>query len=109
MGGRGGYHDNIFIGRIWRSLEYETLYRHERRDGLDAGRVIGSWIEIYNEAPPHSSSGGRAPEDEARDGREAASGPHLSRLTGRCGSRAGAGRPPSATIPAKGTGAPPGR
>ena len=72
MDGRGRYYDDIFIERLWRSLKYEAVYLHELRNGLEAERLIGSWIEFYNEAHPHSSLGGQTPEEAYRDGREAA-------------------------------------
>ena len=61
MDGRGRFHDNIFIKRLWRSLKYEAVYLHERRDGLEAERIIGSWVSFYNEVRPHSALGGRTP------------------------------------------------
>ena len=48
MDGRGRFLDNIFIERLWRSLKYGAVYLHELRDGLDAKRIIGSWIDFYN-------------------------------------------------------------
>ena len=68
MDGRGRFLDNIFIERLWRSLKYEAVYLHELRDGLDAERIIGSWIDFYNEVRPHSSLGGRTPLDAYRNG-----------------------------------------
>jgi putative transposase len=44
------------------------VYLHELRDGLDAERIIGSWIDFYNEVRPHSSLGGRTPGDAYRNG-----------------------------------------
>ncbi len=61
MDDRGRFLDNIFIGRLWRSLKYEAVYLHELRDGMEAGRVIGSRIDFDNEVRPHSSLGGQAP------------------------------------------------
>ena len=58
MDGRGRFLDNIFIERLWRSLKYEAVYLHELRDGVEAGRLIGSWIDFYNEVRPHSSLAG---------------------------------------------------
>ena len=58
MDGRGRLLDNIFIERLWRSLKYEAVYLHELRRGLDAERIIGSWIDFYNEVRPHSSLAG---------------------------------------------------
>ena len=48
MDGRGRFLDNIFIERLWRSLKCEAVYLHELRDGLDAERIIGSWIDFHN-------------------------------------------------------------
>ena len=72
MDGRGRFLDNIFIERLWRSLKYEAVYLHELRDGLDAERIIGSWIDFYNEVRPHSSLGGRTPGETYRSGARAA-------------------------------------
>ena len=52
MDGRGRFLDDIFIERLWRSLKYEAVYLHELRDGFDAERIIGSWIDFYNEVRP---------------------------------------------------------
>ena len=70
MDGRGRFLDNIFIERLWRSLKYEAVYLHELRDGLDAERIIGSWIDFYNEVRPHSSLSGRTPGEAYREGTE---------------------------------------
>ena len=42
-------------------LKYEAVYLHELEDGFAAQRVIGDWIEFYNEVRPHSALGGRTP------------------------------------------------
>ena len=39
-------------------------------DGLDAERIIGSWIDFYNEVRPHSSLRGRTPGEAYREGAE---------------------------------------
>ena len=54
MDGRGRFHDNIFIERLWRSRKYEAVYPHELRNGLDAEWIIGSWIDFYNEVRPRT-------------------------------------------------------
>ncbi len=61
MDGRGRFLDNIFIERLWRSLKYEAVYLHELGDGFVAGRVIGDWMNFYNNQRPHSSLGGETP------------------------------------------------
>ena len=70
MDGRGRFLDNIFIERLWRSLKYEAVYLHELRDGIEAERIIGSWIDFYNEVRPHSSLGGRTPGEVYRESTE---------------------------------------
>ena len=42
----------------------------KRRDGLDAERIIGSWIDFHNEVRPHSSLRGRTPGEAYREGAE---------------------------------------
>src|SRR6056297_155770 len=44
MDGRGRCMDNIFIDRLWRSLEQETVYLEELNDGFQAHRVICDWM-----------------------------------------------------------------
>ena len=61
MDGRGRFMDNIFIERLWRSLKYEAVYLHELENGDHARQVVGSWIDFYNHARPHSSLHGRTP------------------------------------------------
>ena len=63
MDGRGRCMDNIFIERLWRSLKYEAVHLHELADGFHAERVIGEWIGFYNAERPHSSLGGKTPEE----------------------------------------------
>ena len=53
--GKGSYYDNIFIERLWRSLKYEEVYIREYRDGMDARRSIGRYVEFYNHVRPHAS------------------------------------------------------
>lgn len=61
MDGRGRCMDNIFIERLWRSLKYEAVYLHELRDGFEARRIIGDWIDFYNAERPHSALNGLTP------------------------------------------------
>ena len=70
MDGRGRFLDNIFIERLWRLLKYEAVYLYELRDGVEAERIIGSWIDFYNEVRPHSSLGGRTPGEAYRESTE---------------------------------------
>ena len=60
--------DNIFIERLWRSLEYEAIYLHEIADGLQNRRLIRDWVACYNAERPHAALGGRTPAEAYRDG-----------------------------------------
>ncbi len=55
MDGRGRYLDNIFIERLWRSLEQEAIHLEEINDGFQARRVIKDWMTFYNTERPHSA------------------------------------------------------
>lgn len=68
MDGRGRCMDNIFIERLWRSLKYEAVYLVEMIDGFHAERVIDEWMVFYNGTRPHSSLGGRTPDEAYADG-----------------------------------------
>ena len=46
--------------------EHEAVYLHELRDGLEAERIIGSWIDFYNEVRPHSALDGPTPAEAYR-------------------------------------------
>ena len=51
-----------------RSLKYEAVCLRDLEDGFEAQRVIGEWVEFYNETRPHSALGGRTPAEAYRDG-----------------------------------------
>ena len=68
MDGRGRCLDNIFIERLWRSLKYEVVYLHELTDGFAAQRVIGTWMDFYNNIRPHSALGGATPVEAYENG-----------------------------------------
>jgi len=67
MDGKGRWTDNIFIERLWRTLKYECIYLHAFETGSEARQGIGRWVDLYNQDRPHSSLGGRTP-DEAYHG-----------------------------------------
>ncbi len=54
MDGRGRYLDNTFIERLWRSLKYEAIHLRELEDGVEARRVVGDWMDFYNEEADYS-------------------------------------------------------
>ncbi len=67
MDGRGRWLDNVFIERLWRSLKYECVYLNAFETGSEARLQIGKWIELYNQRRPHSTFGGKTPNEVYRE------------------------------------------
>ena len=63
MDGRGCWRDNIFVERLWRSLEYEEAYLHGYDSVSAATSGIGRYFTLYNGRRPHSSLSDRTPDD----------------------------------------------
>ena len=63
MDGRGRWMDNVFIERLWRSLKYECVFLNAFETGGKTGTGIGRWISYYNTNRPHSTFGGRTPDE----------------------------------------------
>ncbi|SEV89152.1 Integrase core domain-containing protein [Aliiroseovarius sediminilitoris] len=63
MNGRGRYLDNIFVERLWRSLNQEAIYLEEIDDGCKARCIIRGWMAFYNTKRPHSALGRQTPDD----------------------------------------------
>ena len=55
MDGRGRWRDNVFVERIWKSIQYEEVYLHAYASVTEARNSIGRYIEFYNATRPHSS------------------------------------------------------
>ncbi len=55
MDGRGRYHDNIFIERLWRSVKYEEVYMKDYADVWEADSELSSYFYFYNRQRPHQS------------------------------------------------------
>jgi putative transposase len=51
--------DNVFIERLWRSLNYECVFE----TGGEARNGTGSWIDYDDERRPHATFGGRTPDE----------------------------------------------
>ena len=62
MDGRGRYRDNIFIGRLWRSLKQEAVYLHKITNGFQAKRIIDDRIGFYNSERPHTALDKQTPD-----------------------------------------------
>ena len=58
MDGRGAWRDNVFVERLWRSVEYEEVYLRAYEGVSDARASIGRYLDFYNGRRPHSSLDG---------------------------------------------------
>jgi putative transposase len=55
MDGRGAWRDNVFVGRLWRSVKYERVYL-KAYDSVSAARLdIADYLAWYNAHRSHSS------------------------------------------------------
>jgi putative transposase len=62
MDGKGSWRDNVFVERLWRSVKYEEVYLRAYDSVADARASLGRYLEFYNRKRPHSSHGGKTPD-----------------------------------------------
>ena len=62
MDGKGAWRDNVFVERLWRSVKYEEVYLRAYASVSEARASIGRYLGLYNGMRPHSSLGGRTPD-----------------------------------------------
>jgi putative transposase len=62
MDGKGAWRDNVFVERLWRTVKYEEVYLRAYGGVSEARASIGRYIGFYNGTRPHSSLGGRTPD-----------------------------------------------
>lgn len=62
MDGRGAWRDNVFVERLWRSVKYEEVYLHAYDSVAEARASLGRYLDFYNGKRPHSSHGGKTPD-----------------------------------------------
>ena len=69
MDGRGRCLDNVFVERLWRTVQYEDLYLW-RYEGVPARpRGLGRYFPYYNEERLHQALDDRTPAAVYREGR----------------------------------------
>lgn len=62
MDGAGGWRDNVFVERLWRSVKYEEVYVRAY-DSISAARQgLGQYLTFYNQQRPHRALDGKTPE-----------------------------------------------
>ncbi|MGY3079415.1 putative transposase [Bradyrhizobium sp. LM6.10] len=55
MDGKGAWRDNVFVERLWRSVEYEEVYLRAYETVGEARHSIGRYLDFYNRASEHPS------------------------------------------------------
>ena len=55
MDGRGRYHDNIFVERLWWTVKHEWAYLRPAAEGLEQKRSLVEFFDWYNHASEHPS------------------------------------------------------
>ncbi len=62
MDGKGAWRDSVFVERLWRTVKYEEVYLRAYASVSEARASIGRYLSFYNGTRPHSSHGGRTPD-----------------------------------------------
>ena len=62
MDGKGAWRDNVFVERLWRTIEYEEVYLWACASVSEARASIGRYLRFYNSRRPHSSLDGKTPD-----------------------------------------------
>ena len=61
MDGKGGWMDNVFIERLWRSVKYERIYLFEHGTLPALRESLEVWFDRYNHWRPHERLGNLTP------------------------------------------------
>ncbi len=62
MDGKGAWRDNVVVERLWRTIKYEEVYLRAYRSVSEARSGLDRYLAFYNRCRPHSSLGGRTPD-----------------------------------------------
>jgi putative transposase len=62
MDSKGAWRDNMFVERLWRSIQYEEVYLKAYDSVSEARASIGRYLAFYNGRRPHSSLDRRTPD-----------------------------------------------
>ncbi|MBI5970919.1 MAG: transposase [Deltaproteobacteria bacterium] len=63
MDGRGRAPDNIFVERLWRTIEYEEVYLKSRETVAEAGESLARYFHFHDTERLHESLGYRTPRE----------------------------------------------
>ncbi len=62
MDGKGAWRDNVLVERLWRTIKYEEVYLRAYVGVAQARASIDRYLGFYNGKRPHSSLGGKTPD-----------------------------------------------
>ncbi|WP_150561070.1 integrase core domain-containing protein [Pandoraea bronchicola] len=68
MDRKGGWPDNVFVERVWRSIKSEDVYLNADDSVAPARRSMGEYIDRHKRKRPHSSLSDQTPEAPLRCG-----------------------------------------
>jgi len=74
----GGYMDNVFVERLWRSVKYEEVYLKAYESVAEARAGIGAYLRFYNTERPHQALDYRTPAQVFEEGRNQDHQPQVS-------------------------------
>lgn len=55
MDGKGCWRDNVFIGRLWKSVKYEEVYLRAYDSVSHAKASLSRCLTFYNQRRPHTA------------------------------------------------------
>ncbi|MEI2658137.1 MAG: IS3 family transposase [Nitrosomonas sp.] len=61
--GKGRYHDNIFIERLWRTVKYELLYTRAFSNLKEVRQNLTQWFDWYNQERFHQNLDNQTPNE----------------------------------------------
>ena len=61
MDGRGWALDNVFVERLWRSVQYEEVYLKDYASVPEARAGLGAYFAFYNHERSHQALAYRTP------------------------------------------------
>jgi putative transposase len=76
--GRKRCYDNILVERLWRTVKYEEVYLRAYKDGWEAEISLARFLWRYCHVRPHSSLGGRTPNEVYTEAEPSPSRPGLT-------------------------------
>jgi len=63
MDSKGCWRDNVFVERLWKSVQYEHVYLHAYETTTAARIKLAVYFDFYNRHRPHSSLDRQTPDD----------------------------------------------